>query len=227
MCGRFSFVASKEKVRNQFGVEHEGAMLSSYNLAPSSKAYLITNEQPHQLDHFIWGLIPYWTEYSKTHSKLFNARCEGIISRASFRMPIRKRRCIVLADSFYEWKKEADGPQPYRICLKDNSLLAIAGIWDSWKKIDSEEIINTFSIITCPSNNEMEKLHSRMPVILNDEERQKEWLSDINLGDVQSLMQTAPDNLLNIYPVSQKLNNPKFNSSELHESIQLPPTLFD
>ena len=227
MCGRFSFVTSKEAVVKQFEVEHEGALLSSYNLAPSQKAYVITNTNSHKLNYFTWGLIPYWTENNNPHSKLFNARCEGIAGRASFRMPIRKRRCIVLADSFYEWKKDASGPQPYRILLKSEKLLPMAGIWDAWEKPVTKEIMYTFSVLTCLPNKEMEFIHNRMPLLLLDKENQEKWLSDIDLEEIHNLMKTPEDDILNFYPVSQKLNKPTINSSELHESIELPPTLFD
>ncbi len=227
MCGRYSFVASKEKLKKHFPqIKHQPKVEISYNIAPSQKAYVITNNNPNRLSQFYWGLVPYWARDSKNLGKLMNARCEEITSKPSFRMPIRRKRCLVLADSFYEWKTEGRKKVPYRIQLKNNALLAMAGIWDVWNE-GGERPLYTFSIITTEPNEEMKNLHNRMPVILNTVEEQKQWLGHIGLEKIRSLMKTLENDQLTFYRISEKLNSPINNDINLHTEVKPPPTLFD
>jgi len=119
MCGRFSFSTSKEKIQQQFGDIEVGTNLRmNFNVAPTQHTYIVTNDSPNRLQYVTWGLIPHWSNDGKNTGKLINARAEGIATKPSFRLPIRKRRCWVLADSFYEWRKGADAKIPYRLLLK-------------------------------------------------------------------------------------------------------------
>ena len=126
MCGRFSLVTSPEKLKQQFGDIETGHNLKlSFNVAPTQHSYVITNEHPSRLDYCRWGLVPHWAKDSKNAAKLINARMEGIASKPSFRVPIRKRRCIVVADSFYEWRQEGKQKVPFRIYR----LMAACWLW--------------------------------------------------------------------------------------------------
>ncbi len=225
MCGRFSFNIPKEEVEQQFDVVLNQNLRESYNIAPTQHAYVITNENIQKLQYITWGLIPYWSNDGKNTGRLINARKEGIGGKPSFRIPIRKRRCIVLADSFYEWRRQGVEKIPYRISLKSGEALAMAGVWDVWFKNDYA--IKSFSIITTPANKEMESVHNRMPVLFTEKELRTKWLSDIDLATTQAMLRTAEDDILNIYRISQKLNSPKNNMAELHQEVAEPPTLFD
>lgn len=225
MCGRFSFVTSPEKIKEQLGdIETGQALRLSFNVAPTQHSYVITNEHPKRLEYLAWGLIPHWSNDSKNASKLINARMEGIGAKPSFRVPLRRRRCLVLADSFYEWRTEAGKKVPYRIFRKNGDLLLFAGIWDVWYKDDYA--VKTFSIITAPPNTEVAPLHNRMPMVLPQKEQQQRWLQNLDIAQVMELLQPPPDGILDYYQVSDKVNSVKNDSPELHQRIGGQPTLF-
>ena len=226
MCGRYSFVTAKQKIEKQLQIQINTELRTSYNIAPTQFAPVIINDVEKPLKYFNWGLIPHWSRDGKLSGKLINARKEGIASKPSFRMPIRQRRCLVPADSFYEWRPYGQKKMPYRIRMKDESIMMMAGIWDEWKM--GNQIVQSFSIITTTPNNDMELIHSRMPVIFSEKENQARWLSNkIDLNEVLEMIQTPADNLLHIYSVSELVNSVKSNSAQLHEEVLEPPTLFD
>lgn len=224
MCGRFSFSISRERVEQDLGIAVNIPLRISYNIAPTHHAYVISNDRPKELQYMTWGLIPYWSKDGKNTGKLINARKEGIASKISFRLPIRRKRCLILADSFYEWRKEGKRKIPYRILLKDKPFLTMAGIWDVWYNGDYE--VKSFSIITTTPNKEMEALHTRMPIIFDTPSKQKAWLEDSPILDVLEQLETLEDDKLSYYRVSEKLNSPQNNSPDLHLEIPEPPTLF-
>lgn len=225
MCGRFSFSTSKEKIQQQFGDIEVGTNLRmNFNVAPTQHTYIVTNDSPNRLQYVTWGLIPHWSNDGKNTGKLINARAEGIATKPSFRLPIRKRRCWVLADSFYEWRKGADAKIPYRLLLKNGELMVMAGIWDVWYKGDYA--VKSFSIITTEPNKETSGLHDRMPVILTTKEAQQRWLEDIPVEEALELLHTPHHDILNIYRVSEKVNSVTNNSPELHEPVPETPSLF-
>ncbi|RMG79343.1 MAG: SOS response-associated peptidase, partial [Bacteroidetes bacterium] len=196
----------------------------SYNIAPTQHAFIITDDAPRRLQYVTWGLIPYWSNDGKNEGKLINARSEGIESKPSFRMPIRKRRCLVLADSFYEWKREGLNKIPYRIFRKDRRLLIMAGVWDVWYREDYA--VKSFAILTTTPNEEMSRIHRRMPVIFSNLETYQRWLSNLELPEVLEMLHPPPDNTLDMYRVSEKVNSVKNDMPELHHEIPEPPTLF-
>ena len=226
MCGRFSLVTSKEKIQSELSfVETGNNIRLSYNIAPTQHAYIVTNESPEKLQYVTWGLIPYWSKDGKNEGKLINARSEGIESKPSFRIPIRNRRCLVLADSFYEWKKEGTKKIPYRIFFENEKLLVMAGIWDLWYKGDYA--VKSFSILTTEPNSEMQKIHRRMPVLFTEKEEYKNWLSSEDLNETLDMLHPPKDGILKMYRVSEKVNSARNDSPELHHEIPEPPTLFD
>lgn len=225
MCGRFSFVTSPEKLRQQLGDIETGENLKlSFNIAPTQHAYVLTNEEPDRLNYYRWGLIPHWAKDSSNASKLINARMEGIGAKPSFRVPVRKRRCLVIADSFYEWRTEGKQKTPFRILPKDDSLLVMAGIWDIWH--DGDYAVKTFSIITAPPNAEVAPLHNRMPLLLPTPKAQQRWIADLNVEEVMNMLQPPPDGLLKKYQVSDRVNNVRNNTPDLHEKVGEQGRLF-
>lgn len=225
MCGRFSLAASKEKIQAELPFVETGNNLRiSYNIAPTQHAYIVTNENPGRLQYVTWGLIPYWSKDGKNSGKLINARSEGIESKPSFRIPIRQRRCLVVADSFYEWRREGTKKIPYRIFLENGNLLIAAGVWDIWYKGDYA--IKSFSIITTLPNQEMQSIHSRMPVILTNKYDYEKWLNSPNLEESLAMLKTPEDGILKYYRVSEKVNSVKNDSPDLHHEIPEPLSLF-
>ncbi len=225
MCGRFSLATSVEKLQQQLPfVENLESFKVSYNIAPTQHAYIVTNEQPGKLQYLNWGLIPHWSKDDRNAGKLINARSEGIETRSSFRVPVRKRRCLVPADSFYEWKKDGVNKIPYRILLENGDLLMMAGIWDIWFKGDYG--VKTFSIITTEPNREMKSLHNRMPVLLTNIEEMEKWLVADELSEALDLLETPADGILKMYRVSTTVNKVSNNTPELHQEVPEPPSLF-
>lgn len=227
MCGRYSLVTSIKKIEQQFGkVNLQEPLSDNYNVAPTQKAYVVTNESPDTVQAFHWGLLPFWSKEPKLTGRLINARSEGIESKPSFRLPVRKRRCLVLADSFYEWKGKKGEKLPYRILYPKAEILTFAGIWEHWNK--DGKSIHTYSIITTEPNEEMSAVHNRMPVILPDEAARKEWLMNTNLEEVLPLLKPLPDGSLKLYRVSKEVNSVRNNGKDLHEPVAESgsPTLF-
>ncbi|MFN0014616.1 MAG: SOS response-associated peptidase [Saprospiraceae bacterium] len=226
MCGRYSFAPKPKQIEAQLlEVQRPAVLRTSYNIAPTHIAYVLANDLPRQLQPMEWGLVPHWSAEGKNSGRLINARAEGIAEKPSFRIPVRMRRCLVPADSFYEWRNEPGGRKaPYRIFGKNGDLLFMAGIWDEWQQ--NAEQKRTFSIITTAPNREMATLHNRMPAILTSLETQQAWLSDLPVEEVMALLRPAPDGMLEMYRVSEKLNRPGIDSEALHQQEPEPPTLF-
>ncbi|NNE28034.1 MAG: SOS response-associated peptidase [Saprospiraceae bacterium] len=224
MCGRFSFSTSREKIQEEFGVRAPKQLEISFNIAPTQQAYVITNKDPESLARMNWGLVPPWSKEGRLTGKMINARSEGIFTKPSFRIPIRKKRCLVPGDSFYEWVKEGKKKKPFRIFPKSGSLFAFAGIWEYWS--DEKTEIFSFSILTCDANKEVSAVHDRMPLFFEDEESRKNWLSDIPLPEIEKLLKMPADGILDMYRVTDKANSPSYNESAIHKEVYDPPTLF-
>jgi len=226
MCGRYSFSTSKEKLREQFGSVETGQTLEiNFNMAPTQRGYVITDESPGALQQFTWGLVPFWAKDRKIGSRLINARSETIADKPSFRNGVRKRRCWVLADSFYEWKRIDGKKQPYRIFRPNGELLVMAGIWETWN--GEEEPLQTYTIITTSPNEEMAPIHDRMPVIFTEQDQQRTWLETPEINEALELLRPAPDGSLEMYAISTKVNNVRNNGPELHEPLGEQGHLFE
>ncbi len=220
MCGRYSFAIEDELIRERFGVTVRSAIYKArYNCAPAQDLAVISNESPGELKFFRWGLIPFWARDKSIGYKMINAKAETIREKNSFKNAFRNRRCLVLSDGFFEWKKEKV-KTPYRITLKDYSPFAMAGIWEKWGSPDGE-IIHSFSIITTSPNSLMEKIHDRMPVILLPED-EKKWLTDPGEETLVSLLKPYPADLLTAFPVSTLVNSPKNDSPAIIEPAGFP-----
>jgi putative SOS response-associated peptidase YedK len=144
-------------------------------------------------------------------------------------MPVRHHRCLIIADSFYEWQVDGRHKIPLRITsTENNKMLCFAGVWDIWQS-PKGQALSTFSIITTAPNREMSAIHNRMPAMLNSIEEQKEWLLTNNLNTALDLLKPAPDDTLKYYSISESINNVKNNSADLHLPVAYikPPTLFD
>lgn len=228
MCGRFSLVATERKIQEQIpslDLSGTSSLRANYNIAPTQHAYVITDEHPTRLNYFTWGLVPFWANDGKNSGKLINARSESIATKPSFRIPIRQKRCLVIADSFYEWRREGGQKLPYRILPKDGKLLVMAGIWDTWAKGNGYPV-NSFSIITTTPNEEMKSIHNRMPVLMTEQVQQELWLGKTPLQTVLNMLHPAPDETLKAYRVSMAVNSVHNNGVELHQEVPEDLNLF-
>jgi len=223
MCGRYSLSTKSKIIQEEFSIEVPFQLEISFNIAPTQLAYVITNQKPNVIQQMQWGLIPSWSSSTKLSGQMINARSESIFEKPSFKEAILQRRCLIPADSFYEWKKEGNSKKPYRILPIDGSLMCFAGIWETWKDDNNE--IQTFSIITCPANVDVDTLHNRMPVILYQNDRQR-WLQNIDVQEIQDLMKTPLPGKLKMYRITAKANSPGFNQASIHQEVKENPTLF-
>lgn len=213
MCGRFQLSVKGKQISERFNVEvFDELYKPSYNCAPSQKLPVITNDQPHSLSYFRWGLIPFWAKDPKLGYRNINTRSETINSKPSFRNAFKKRRCLIPANGFYEWKKD-DNKTPFRIYLNNEKLFAIAGIWEVWKDAENK-IINSFSIITTEPNSLCRDIHNRMPVILNPEDEDA-WLKENDESLLKKLLVPFDANKMKAYAISKEVNSPRNNKAEI------------
>lgn len=194
-----------------------------YNIAPTQTAPVILNEQEKSVQLLRWGLIPSWAKDPAIGHKLINARAETIAEKASFKRPFQRSRCLIPADGFYEWRTETDGrtKTPLRIRLKSKEPFTIAGLWDSWKDPQGEEI-RTFTIITTEPNEVLQPIHNRMPVIMKPDDEEA-WLDP--KADPKHLLKALapyPAQGMEAYPVSKLINNPRHDSRKCIEPAVLP-----
>ena len=213
MCGRFSFSPTAKIIEDRFQITIEEAFYQPrYNCAPSQNLAVISNVSPGKMSFYRWGLIPFWAKDISIGNRMINAKTESITEKPSFRNPFKKKRCLVLSDGFFEWKKETK-KIPYRITLVDNSLFAMAGIWDTWKSPEGT-FIQSFSIITTNANELMQGIHNRMPVILKPED-ERVWLKEADTDKLQDLLKPYPSDEMYAYEVSNLVNNPRNDSPEI------------
>ena len=223
MCGRATISKSKsileKRFRAKFSPIDAEQNIVNYNVAPTQLHPVITNENPQQIQLFKWGLIPFWAKDAKIGSRMINSRIETITEKPSFRNAIKRRRCLVILDGFYEWKKLGKRKQPYYIHLKNKEAFALAGIWEKWKNPENDSLVYSFSIITQSPNNFMAPIHDRMPAILLQEDEHK-WLdTTISVQEALSSIRPVDDDLLSAYPISNQVNRVSENSPELLKPV--------
>ena len=213
MCGRYSFAVVDELIEERFGVRVRTAIYKArYNCAPGQELAVISNNNPEELSFFRWGLIPFWAKDPAIGNKLINAKAETITGKSSFKNAFRSKRCLVLANSFFEWKKDRE-KNPYRILMKDEKPFAMAGIWDRWTTSDGE-IIRSFSILTTSPNGLIIEIHDRMPVILEASD-EKRWLSPLPESELLSLLKPYPAEKMKAYKISRLVNSPKNDTADI------------
>lgn len=212
MCGRYSITAPSEAVQRHFQVLERPNLPPRYNLAPTQDAPVVRlgEDGARHLVSLRWGLVPFWADDPSVASRMINARSESTAEKPAFRAAFRRRRCLVAADGFYEWKapeKKGGRKQPYRIALKDGDLFAFAGLWERWEpKEDGGEALETFTILTTEANSKLAEIHPRMPVILPPE-RYDLWLDpDADTESLRKVLGPFPEDDLNAYAISTRVN---------------------
>jgi len=216
MCGRFTFFTDPDDLQEAFGLSAPppAELTPRYNIAPSQPVAVVANHAARKIELFQWGLIPSWAKDPKIGYKMINARGETLAEKPSFRTALKKRRCLVLADGFYEWKREGKSKTPMYIQLKDGQPFAFAGLWEVWKSPD-DKLIRTCTIITTEPNALLKKIHDRMPVVLPPKAYDL-WLSPDELPAEKTLPLLKPFAAaqMKAYAVSPLVNNPKYDSKE-------------
>jgi putative SOS response-associated peptidase YedK len=220
MCGRFTLTVDPAQLQEAFPwVDVPAEITPRFNIAPTQPVAVVANNGEKRLEFFNWGLIPSWAKDPAIGNRMINARAETLAEKPAFRTAFRRRRCLVLADGFYEWKQEPGSKTktPLYIHMKDGKPFAFAGLWESWNSKDGSNILSC-TIITTEPNKLLEEVHNRMPVIL-PENAYSEWLdpSEKRPDELTQLLQPYPDGDLEVYPVSKLVNKP---SNELPDCIK-------
>ncbi len=213
MCGRFAFYSPSEATAALFGASGSLDMKPRYNIAPTQDLAAVRNDEngKPELVTFRWGLVPFWAKDPAIGNRMINARAETVAEKPSFRAAYKRRRCVVLADGFYEWRKVDDGKTPYFITAADEQPFAFAGLWENWHDKETDVSLQTATIITTAASEFMQQLHDRMPVVLQPETAAS-WLG----GDNELLEFAAefgPD--MKAWPVSKRVNSPRNEGKDL------------
>ncbi len=216
MCGRFALATEKKVLQMLYDLEIRGDLMPRYNIAPSQNILAVRlspREGKREPVTLKWGLVPFWAGDVTIGSKMINARAETAAKKPSFREAFKKRKLLIPASGFFEWKKEEGAKQPYYICRKDGQPFSLAGLWERWEKADIP--LETCTILTTEPNELVAPIHNRMPVIIPHRAYEK-WLepaADIN--NYKELLQPHPPEDYTAYPVGRLVNNPAHDTPEL------------
>lgn len=211
MCGRFALKAPPRSIQEHFHLPETVDLNPRYNIAPSQEiavVRLLRRKDHRQLDLLRWGLIPHWAKDMKIGYKMINARAETLAQKPSFRSAFKKRRCLIVADGFYEWKHVGKAKQPFYVQLIKEAVFAFAGLWESWIN-PYGNMVESCTIITTTPNILIREIHDRMPVILRPEQYDT-WLQDSTPEhSLQQILMPYPAEEMEAYRVSAEVNSPK------------------
>ena len=223
MCGRFTLTQlDPDLVSETFSLPNVPDLPPRYNIAPTQPVATVAHPHDSDSNQFMvmrWGLIPSWAKDPSIGNKLINARGETVHEKPSFRSALRYRRCLILADGFYEWQKQDGGTKvPLYITLTDHRLFALAGLYEHWTEPESGEAVTSCTIITTTPNELMASIHNRMPVIL-PRDSYAAWLdpAETNAKAVLPLLKPYPAADMVAYPVSRRVNSPANDAPDLIE----------
>lgn len=221
MCGRYALKYTPAELVIRFGLDECADFSPRYNIPPGTDIPVIRQspEGKRVLHLLRWGLVPHWAKDQTIGAKLNNARGESVAERPSFRDAYKRRRCLIPASGFFEWRVEGKVKQPYYISLKSGAPLAMGGLWESWKTSDGG-VLRTVCVVTTSPNAVMETIHDRMPVIVAPENWQS-WLSGMP-EDVAEMVAPFRDGELQGWPVSRRVNKTEDDDEELIERIEAP-----
>ena len=215
MCGRFTLTSNMDDLQGRFGFEARDLVYRpSYNIAPTQLVLAVTNDGQRRAELMRWGLVPFWAKDIKIGYRMINAVGETAATKPAFRAAFKKRRCLILADGFFEWRKDGKEKIPTYIFLKSREPFAFAGLWETWKSPEGETV-KSCTILTTKPNEFMEPIHNRMPVILSGE-TEALWLDPMTEEPdvLQPLIQPSPAELMESRIVSSLVNSAKNNSPE-------------
>ena len=209
MCGRFTLRSRAVEVAEHFRLFDVPALTPRFNIVPSQSVVAIVNDGDRRIARsFNWGLVPEWLENPEEGTKPINARGESAAEKPYFRLALRRRRCLIPADGFYEWQADGRERQPFHFRLRNGAMFAFAGLYEEWRS--PERSIDTCTIMTIAANSMFRQFHERMPVILPPADYAG-WLnprSDL-AADIQPLLKAYPAEQMHFWPVAKRANSPK------------------
>jgi putative SOS response-associated peptidase YedK len=215
MCGRYTLIRLHDVLERFPWIEHAPPdLVPRYNIAPTQPLLVIANDNPGEYDYLTWGLVPSWAKDPTIGNRMINARVETLTEKPAFAKPLRRRRCLVIADGFYEWRKDGgDGRKsvktPVRVRMRDLKPFAFAGLWEHWQSPNGSEV-KSCAIITTPPNELMSGIHDRMPAIVPPE-LYLEWIdpAERDGAEMASILGPYPAEAMEAYPVSRTVNSPR------------------
>jgi putative SOS response-associated peptidase YedK len=219
MCGRYRRTTQQEELARRYGIPIpvQTDLPICWNIAPGQDVLAIRyNGQTNRrsLDALRWGLIPGWANDEKIAYKTINARMETVETTPSYRTAFKKRRCLIPADGFYEWRRRGGPRSPYSIGMKDDRPFVFAGLWEGWRAPGSDDWLRTCTIITTEANELLAQIHDRMPVIL-PEEFHAAWLGETQMADLKVLLRPFPADEMKMFEISSRVNSARNNDAEI------------
>ncbi|MGQ9598758.1 MAG: SOS response-associated peptidase [Anaerolineae bacterium] len=223
MCGRFTLTDPDAELMTQFDLPNLPPLEPRYNIAPSQPVAVVrlaAGKAARELVLMRWGLIPFWAQDPGIGTRLINARAETVAEKPAFRDAFRRRRCLVVADGFYEWQKQDGRKQPFYIRMQDGRSFAFAGLWEQWRGAD-DVVIESCTLLTTGANELMQPLHNRMPVILRPQDYGL-WLDPIVQQPdlLQAVLLPYPAEEMYAYPVSRWVNSPDHDDPRCIEPLR-------
>ncbi len=220
MCGRYLLKATEAELRALFDFVERPNLAARYNIAPTQEAPVVRQRREPRGERTIrnlrWGLIPAWADDPKAGPPLINARAETVLEKPAFRAAFQRRRCLVPADGYYQWREGDPSKQPYLVTRRDGASFAFAGIWERWgPRHDPAAATDSFTIITTETNDFLRAFHHRMPVVLGRESFAR-WLDpDAETSGPLALLAPAPNDLLQWAPLDRGINSARADGAEL------------
>jgi putative SOS response-associated peptidase YedK len=221
MCGRYTYFPREfSYLRVAWNVDEIFGLMPRYNIAPSQEAPVIVQaDSKRKIELFRWGLIPWWARDPAIGKKMINARAKTLAKKPAFRGLLGNRRCLVLADGFYDWRKEGKGKVPMHFKLKSGEPFTFAGLWDIWKHPDGS-LLRTYTIVTTEPNDVLRPIHNRMPAMLSNDDGQK-WLAvDDEIAHALTLLKPYPPQMMEGYDMSPLVNNPRNDLPECVRPVE-------
>jgi putative SOS response-associated peptidase YedK len=223
MCGRFTITLEPAFFQQELDLGNlPSEWVPRYNAAPGQSIPVVRESKSRDVALLRWGLVPFWAKDISIGYRLINARSETLLEKPSFKNAFKNRRCLILADGFYEWQQPAvkGAPKaPFRFTLKDSRPFAFAGLWENWHSPEDEEI-QSCTIITCEPNSLLAQIHNRMPVIL-DRNNCWEWLADKPENELAEMLKPYSAEAMKCYPVGQMVNNPRVDDINLIKPLEI------
>ena len=216
MCTRFTIASAVAAIEREFQAEFQYAFQKTYNAHFGMELPVIVAGEENRIVSFRWGLLPFWSKEPNLNFHHINSPARSIVKNPVSRVPVRRKRCLVIANCFFIWSRNENGRKtPYVVYDGDQRLMSFAGIWDTWQNAERTKLINSFSIITTQATRRLEKFSKSMPVIIPSRRRRKYLRSSTHLNEVIGMLRPWESETLNLYPVSDAVNNFQNNTREV------------